>query len=75
MENGFSGNYATVGSNKDVIMEDFWKWTKQYGLDTEGCEIHGVDFCEFKFVMGLNILLFNLVNPKISHNLRVRMYK
>ena len=42
---GYAGYKCNFGGAKEVIMEAFWTWDKQGGLESDGDPIRGVDRC------------------------------
>ena len=47
MEKKFVGIQWNFWSTRDVIMEDFGVWDKQYGLGADGDEVRGEYRCEY----------------------------
>ena len=45
MNKAISGDQWTLSEAKDVTMEQFWKWSKVDGLDTDMDAYLGVDNC------------------------------
>ena len=45
-ERGFLGRQWNFGSTRDIIIQYFGVWDKQYGLDMDGDEVCGEYHCE-----------------------------